>query len=227
MKITRDSFNVATPQVNFKNVSFGWPGEKENIISNCNFSIDKSGLWMIVGRNGSGKSTFLKLINGIIQPKNGDINCLANIGIVFQNPDHQILMPNCRSELLININQKISPEAESRKIKNVLDKVGLTGFEKRPVHTLSGGQKQRLTIACSLISDKNFILLDEPTALLDRNSQLKVLKTIKNLTNVKENPLTALWITHRHEELSFADAVAELNNGKLSDWQKSSKFQYN
>ena len=227
MKFRRDSFKGGMPHVNFKNVSFAWPGKKENIISNCNFSIDKSGLWMIVGRNGSGKSTFLKLINGIVKPKNGDINCFANVGIVFQNPDHQILMPNCRSELLININQKINTEAINRKIKNVLEKVGLAGFEKRPVHTLSGGQKQRLTIACSLISDKNFILLDEPTALLDRTSQLKVLKTIKNLTNVKGKPLTALWITHRHDELSYADAVAELNNGKLSDWQKPSKFQYN
>ena len=227
MKITRDSFNVATPLVNFKNVSFGWPGEKENIISNCNFSIDKSGLWMIVGRNGSGKSTFLKLINGIIQPKNGDINCLANIGIVFQNPDHQILMPNCRSELLININQKISRSEINKKIADGLNKVGLNGFEKRPVHTLSGGQKQRLTIASALVSDKNFILLDEPTALLDQTSQLKILETIKNLTREKRKPVNALWITHRQEELIYADAVAEMKNGNLTNWQKPSKFQYN
>ena len=71
----------------------------------------------------------------------------------------------------------------------MLKQVGLTGFEKRPVHTLSGGQKQRLTIACTLISDKNFIILDEPTALLDQTSQLKVLKTIKNLTVIIKNPI--------------------------------------
>ena len=103
----------------------------------------------------------------------------------------------------------------------------MTGFETRPVHTLSGGQKQRLTIACALISDKKFILLDEPTALLDRTSQLKVVKIIKKLTIDKENPLTALWITHRYEELMYADAVAEMKNGNLSEWQKPSKFQYN
>ena len=109
----------------------------------------------------------------------------------------------------------------------MLDKVGLTGFEKRPVHTLSGAQKQRLTIASALISNKNFILLDEPTSLLDQTSQVKVLKTIKDLTNNYKNPLSALWITHRYEELNFADAVAELKNGVLSKWQKPSKFQYN
>ena len=215
------------PQVSFKDVSFSWPGEKENLISRCNFAIEKTGLWMIVGKNGSGKSTFLKLINGIITPNNGKVNSLAKVGMVFQNPDHQILMPNCRSELLININQKISKKAINYKIENVLDKVGLTGFETRPVHTLSGGQKQRLTIACALISDKNFILLDEPTALLDQTSQLKVVKTIKKLTSDKENPLTALWITHRYEELIYADAVAEMKNGNLSEWQKPSKFQNN
>ena len=125
---------------------------------------------MVVCKNGSGKSTLLKLINGIIKPKNGIIHSKANIGMVFQNPDHQILMPNCRSELLININQNISDYEINKKIEYVLDQVGLTGFEKRPVHTLSGGQKQRLTIECALISNRNFILLDEPTALLDQTA---------------------------------------------------------
>ena len=78
-----------------------------------------------------------------------------------------------------------------------------------------------------MINSRNFILLDEPTALLDQTSQLKVLKTIKNLTSNRKNPLSALWITHRFEELTYADAVAELKNGYLSSWQEPSKFQYN
>jgi len=222
----RDSFQKQIPDIHFKDVSFSYPGKQENLIFRCNFSIKKPGFWMIVGKNGSGKSTLLKLISGIIKPKRGIINSKANIGMVFQNPDHQILMPNCRSELLININQNISDYEITNKIENVLAQVGLTGFEKRPVHTLSGGQKQRLTIACSLISNRNFILLDEPTALLDQNSQLNVLKTIKNLTSDYKNPLSALWITHRYEELTYADAVAELKNGFLSSWQEPSKFRY-
>ena len=156
----RDSVENEIPYIKFKDVSFSYPGEKENLIFKCNLSIKKPGFWMVVGKNGSGKSTLLKLINGIIQPKNGLINSKANIGMVFQNPDHQILMPNCRSELLININQDMSDYEINKKIEYVLNQVGLTGFEKRPVHTLSGGQKQRLTIACALISKRNFILLD-------------------------------------------------------------------
>ena len=223
----RNSFDNATPHIHFEDVSYAYPEKNDNLISKCSFSIKKPGLWMIVGKNGSGKSTLLKLINGIIKPKDGFVICKANIGMVFQNPDHQILMPNCRSELLININQNISDYEITEKINYALDQVGLAGFEKRPVHTLSGGQKQRLTIACALISNRNFILLDEPTALLDKTSQLKVLKTIKNLTTDFKKPLSALWITHRYEELSFADAVAELKNGFLSRWQQPSKFQNN
>ena len=215
------------PLVDFKNVSFSWPGSKESVISKCNFSINKSGLWMIVGKNGSGKSTFLKLISGVLKPNAGKVQCDAKVGIVFQNPDHQILMPNCWSELVININQNEGEKNISRKIGNVLEKVGLGGFEKRPVHSLSGGQKQRLTIACSLISEKNLILLDEPTSLLDKTSQFNVIKIIKNLTSDKLNPLTVLWITHRNDELSYADAVAEMKHGNLSEWEKPSKFQYN
>ena len=213
------------PIITFIDVTFSWPGKKDHVINNCNFSINKTGLWMIVGINGSGKSTLVKLINGLLKPSNGIINNSANVGMVFQNPDHQILMPNCRSELLLNINQKLSIKDITTKINIALNKVGLAGFEKRPIHSLSGGQKQRLTIACSLISDKNFLLLDEPTALLDSSSQLKVLEIIKDLTNNKRNPFTALWITHRLEELSYADGVAEMNNGYLSDWQKPLTFQ--
>ena len=184
----RDSLKNEIPHIKFNDVSFSYLGEKENLIFKCNFSIKKPGFWMVVGKNGSGKSTLLKLINGITKPKNGVIYSNANVGMVFQNPDHQILMPNCRSELLININQNISQNEINKKIEYVLDQVGMTGFEKRPVHTLSGGQKQRLNIACALISNRNFILLDEPTALLDQTSQLKVLKTIKNLTSDRKKP---------------------------------------
>ena len=146
----RDALQNEIPHIKFKDVSFSYPGEKENLIFKCNFSIKKPGFWMIVGQNGSGKSTLLKLINGIIKPNDGVISSKANIGMVFQNPDHQILMPNCRSELLININKNLSDYEINKKIEYVLDQVGLTSFERRPVHTLSGGQKQRLTIACAL-----------------------------------------------------------------------------
>jgi len=114
----RDSLVNEIPHIKFKDVSFSYPGKKENLIFKCNFSIKKPGFWMVVGKNGSGKSTLLKLINGIIKPKNGAIDSNANVGMVFQNPDHQILMPNCRSELLININQKFTPTIRHQYLMN-------------------------------------------------------------------------------------------------------------
>ena len=134
------------PNVTFKNVSFSWPGKNEHVINNCNFSINKTGLWMIVGKNGSGKSTLLKLINGLLKPSDGVINNLAKIGMVFQNPDHQILMPNCRSELLLNINEKLNRKDITNKIDIVLNKVGLAGFDKRSIHTLSAVSYTHLTL---------------------------------------------------------------------------------
>ena len=215
------------PKITFTNVSFAWNKGSNPVINNCNFSINKKGLWMIVGENGSGKSTLLKLIQGILKPTYGKVDRTAHIGMVFQNPDHQILMPNCRSELLLNINSELSRKNINKDIKNALNKVGLDGFEKRPIHTLSGGQKQRLTIACSLIKKSNFILMDEPTALLDKESQLNILRITKELTSNTNYPVTTLWITHRLEELRFADGVAEMKNGNLSDWQKPSRFDLN
>ena len=160
-------------KLTFQDVNFGWDDKKDLVLKNCSFSISEPGLWMLVGENGCGKSTLLKLIKGILQPTCGHINRPSNLSLVFQNPDHQILMPTCGSELILNIKGDFSKRVINQKVKNSLDAVGLEGFWKRPIHTLSGGQKQRLAIASALISESNFILMDEPTALLDQLSRKK------------------------------------------------------
>ena len=209
----------------FENVSFTWPKKEEFVIHKCNFSIVEPGLWMLLGKNGCGKSTILKLIKGIIQPTKGNIKRPVNLTMVFQNPDHQILMPTCGSELILNVKENISKQEMHEKVNKVLMDVGLKGFFKRPVHTLSGGQKQRLTIASALISHNNFILMDEPTALLDELSQKQIIHIIKSLTDKENQPITVLWITHRLEELTYADKAAEMINGRLSKWQNPNNFK--
>ena len=211
----------------FENVYFSWPGQEKFIIENCNFSIVEPGLWMLLGKNGCGKSTILKLIKGILQPTNGKIKRPDNLSMVFQNPDHQILMPTCGSELILNIKENISKKEIHEKVNQVLIDVGLKGFLKRPVHTLSGGQKQKLAVASALISKSNFILMDEPTALLDEFSQMQIIQIIKSLTDKQNQPITVLWITHRLEELIYADKACEMNNGKLSRWQNPNNFKEN
>ena len=228
MNKTDEIYSKSKTILTFKDVCFKWPGQKENIISNCNFSVDSSGLWMIIGKNGCGKSTLFKLAQGIVQPTSGYVERPSLISMVFQNPDHQILMPTCGSELILNINKNICRKKIHERVIYALDAVGLNGFVKRPIQTLSGGQKQRLAIASALISETQLILMDEPTALLDEFSQRNILDIIKNLTNNKKSSsITAIWITHRIEELDYADKVASMEKGKLSEWEHPSNFKNN
>ena len=211
----------------FEDVHFAWHGKKDFVIKNCSFSLSEPGLWMLVGENGCGKSTLLKLIKGILQPTYGYVERPSNLSLVFQNPDHQILMPTCGSELILNIKGTFSKRIIHEKVKYSLGAVGLDGFWKRPIHTLSGGQKQRLAIASALISESNFILMDEPTALLDQFSRKKILDIIKSMIQNKINPKTVLWITHRLDELVYADKVAVMKMGKISSWQDPNNLKYN
>jgi len=210
-----------------QDVNFTWHNKKDFVVKNCSFSISKPGLWMLVGENGCGKSTLLKLIKGILQPTYGYIERPSNLSLVFQNPDHQILMPTCGSELILNMKGNFSKRVIHKKVTHSLDSVGLEGFWKRPIHTLSGGQKQRLVIASALISESNFILMDEPTALLDQLSRKKILDIIKSLIQNKQHPKAVLWITHRLDELVYADKVSVMNKGKLSSWQDPNNLKYN
>ena len=206
----------------FDNVSFSWPNGV-NVIDQCSFSVSKPGLWMLVGENGSGKSTLFRLISGVISPKSGKISSSLKPSLVFQNPDHQLLMPTCKSELMICVPNTIPQSKLFGLIQSALEKVELGEMLERPIHTLSGGQKQRLAIAGAIVSNSNLLLLDEPTALLDPQSQNSVLEVVKKLTSDLVAPITAIWVTHRLEELFFCDGAAIMKNGRISKWNSGSK----
>ena len=206
----------------FDQVSFSWPNGV-NVIDQCSFAIIKPGLWMLVGENGSGKSTLFRLINGGIRPKSGKIFCSLRPSMVYQNPDHQLLMPTCKSELMLSVPKNIPQSNLLELIHSALEKVDLGEMLDRPIHTLSGGQKQRLALAGAIVSNSNLLLLDEPTALLDPQSQNSVLKVMKKLTSSSADPITAIWVTHRLEELYFCDGAAILKNGAISNWNSGSK----
>ena len=176
---------------------------------------------MIVGRNGSGKSTLFRLLNGMLKIDQGQYLCELKPFLVFQNPDHQLLLPTCKSDLMLSLPQNLNQKEITERIKEALNQVGLKGMESRPIHTLSGGQKQRLAIAGALVSEANLLLLDEPTALLDPNSQKSILEIVRNLCHRSIEPITALWITHRLEELEYSDGAALMENGRFGEWQTS------
>ena len=206
----------------FDKVSFSWPNGFR-VIDQCSFSIKKPGLWMLVGANGSGKSTLFRLISGVIRPDTGKIFCSLRPSLVYQNPDHQLLMPTCKSELMLCVPKTIPQRNLFDLIQLALEKVDLGEMLDRPIHTLSGGQKQRLAIAGAVVSNSNLLLLDEPTALLDPQSQNSDLKVVQKLTSSGTNPITAIWITHRLEELLFCDGAAILKNGRINKWNSGSK----
>jgi energy-coupling factor transport system ATP-binding protein len=200
------------------NLEFAWAPDRPTL-HHCCLQIPRPGLWMLVGSNGSGKSTLLRLIAGLLQPTGGTIQTPLHPAMVFQNPDHQLLMPTCGSDLQLGLPDRLTPRQGERRVEELLTLVGLQGMATRPIHTLSGGQKQRLAIAGTLAAEATLLLLDEPTALLDPDSQRDVVALIRDLCRHPQTPLTALWITHRLEELQHCDGAARMERGEVGPWQ--------
>ena len=205
-------------------LGFAWPSG-QTALNHCSFTIPRPGLWMLVGGNGSGKSTLLRLIAGLLDPARGRLTRLLKPALVFQNPDHQLLLPSCGSDIELSLPAELSRSERLRTVEQVLAQVGLADFRQRPIHSLSGGQKQRLAIAGALASRAQLLLLDEPTALLDETSQREVLTLIRDLCSRAEAPICALWITHRLEELDWCDGAALVERGSVGAWQNGAELR--
>ena len=188
-----------------------WPNGAV-VLDGCSLELPRHGLWMLVGANGSGKSTLLRVIMGLVQPDSGRVERSRSASLVFQNPDHQLLLPSCGADLQLGMPRQLSPTQRQERVGIALERVGLQGFGQRPIHTLSGGQKQRLAIAAALAGDSGLLLLDEPTALLDPQSQQEVLTLVRHLCS---EGLTALWVTHRLEELDCCDGAFPMRQGTI------------
>ncbi len=212
------------PPLRIEGLRFGW-SEGRQALQNCQLQIPRPGLWMLVGSNGSGKSTLLRLITGLLTPTEGTIASQGRTALVFQNPDHQLLLPSCGSDLQLALPEGLDDGERAERVAASLAQVGLAGLQQRPIHTLSGGQKQRLAIAGALASEASLLLLDEPTALLDPESQNEVLELIHRLCHRSTSPLTALWITHRLEELERCDGAARMEAGAIGPWQSGESLR--
>ena len=217
--LTGDAGLRPPPPLLVEGLSFAWADDRP-ALQGCRLRIPAPGLWMLVGSNGSGKSTLLRLIAGLLQPSAGSIRTGLRPALVFQNPDHQLLLPSCGSDVQLGMPQGLTAAERSERLQQALAQVGLEGLAGRPIHTLSGGQKQRLAIAGALASEASLLLLDEPTALLDPASQQEVVGLISRLCRRREAPLTALWITHRLEELHHCHGAARMEAGQVGPWQE-------
>lgn len=170
---------------------------------------------MLLGNNGSGKSTLLRLLAGLLIPDAGTIVMPRKTGFVFQNPDHQLVMPTVGADIAFGLVSENLTQVQTRaRVREALSAVNLLELERRPIHALSGGQKQRIAIAGAIARNCEAILFDEPTALLDPDTQLELVAQVKNL--VVKRGLTALWVTHRLEELDYCDGAFLLEQGKVT-----------
>lgn len=206
---------MAEVAVRVQDLYFNWP-KGEDILKSCSLEVPKGEFWMLLGTNGSGKSTLLRLLAGLLTPKSGKILTLQPQGFVFQNPDHQLVMPTVGADVAFGLVEENLPSVLVRsRVEEALSAVNLLELQRRPIYALSGGQKQRVAIAGALARRCEVLLLDEPTALLDPDSQLDLVAQVQLL--VKTRGLTALWVTHRLEELNYCDGAFLLDQGALVD----------
>ena len=214
-----------------ENIIFKYPGQEEEkplVLNGVSIEINKGEFVAILGRNGSGKSTFAKHLNALLIPDSGtvyingmdtkDENNLWNIrqtaGMVFQNPDNQIVATIVEEDVAFGPeNLGVPPTQIRKRVDEALITVDMFEYRKHSPHLLSGGQKQRIAIAGILAMKPECIILDEPTAMLDPSGRKEVMDTIKKLN--KEEKITIVLITHYMEEAVNADRIYVMEDGEI------------
>ena len=212
-----------------ENLTFRYNEESEtNILDNLNIEIHKGGFTAILGHNGSGKSTLAKHFNAINLPLGGKVyiekmdtadekllyDIRQTVGMVFQNPDNQIVATIVEEDVAFAPeNMGVAPAEIRRRVDEALEVVGMTKYKKRAPHMLSGGQKQRVAIAGILAMEPAYIVLDEPTAMLDPIGRREVMATLKKLN--REKNVTVVIITHNMDEAVLADRIVVMDKGRI------------
>ena len=214
------------------NVSFKYRANEEDeeryAVNGVNFEVEKGEFLVILGHNGSGKSTIAKHMNALLVPSEGtvivdnlntlDSNNLWEIrsvsGMVFQNPDNQLVATIVEEDVAFGPeNLGVAPEEIRSRVDESLKKVGMYEYRRHAPHLLSGGQKQRVAIAGVLAMKPKCIIFDEPTAMLDPSGRKEVLKNIKEIN--KNYGITIVLITHYMDEAAQADRVIVMDSGKI------------
>lgn len=204
-----------TSAIATQDLQFEWK-KGQSVLRGCTLDIPQGEFWMLLGTNGCGKSTLLRLIAGLLPRQAGTIDVSPKLGFVFQNPDHQLVMPTVGADIAFGLVREQLTTAEVRsRVLEALEAVNLLEFSRRPIYALSGGQKQRVAIAGAIAAHCDVLLLDEPTALLDPDSQLELVAQVQRL--VKDRGITALWVTHRLNELEYADGALLMDQGIVID----------
>lgn len=212
------------PAVSIQDLCFQWPNGSQ-VLDHCSLEVPAGEFWMLLGTNGSGKSTLLKLLSGLLTPQSGSIRVQSPVGFVFQNPDHQLVMPTVAADIAFGlVIEKLTETETKQRVEEALSAVNLQHLQRRPIYALSGGQKQRIAIAGAIARHCPLLLLDEPTALLDSDSQIDLVIQVQRL--VKSRGITALWVTHRLDELDYCDGAFLLDQGRVIDWGDPTRLKH-
>lgn len=217
--------------IRVENVSFSYNAESENpvpALHDVSLEVGEGEFIAIVGHNGSGKSTLAKHLNALLTPTSGQVwvkgmntrdrqvqwQIRQTVGMVFQNPDNQLIATVVEDDLAFGPENLGLPPAEIRKrIDDVVDLLKLRPFLEKGPHLLSGGQKQRVAIAGVLAMQPECIVLDEPTALLDPIGREEVYHFIERLN--REEGVAVVLITHFMHEATRADRVLVMDRGRV------------
>ena len=214
--------------IDVKNLSFRYKESQEYYdVKDITFHV-KRGEWLsIVGHNGSGKSTTIRLIDGLLEAESGEIvidgqrlteenvwNIRRQIGMVFQNPDNQFVGATVEDDVAFGLeNQGLSRQEMKKRVEEALDLVGMLDFKKREPARLSGGQKQRVAIAGVVALRPAILILDEATSMLDSEGRRELIETVKGIR--KDYDMTVISITHDLEEVAMSDRVLVMKKGEI------------
>ena len=214
--------------IDVKNLSFRYKENQEYYnVKDITFHV-KRGEWLsIVGHNGSGKSTTVRLIDGLLEAESGEIvidgqrlteenvwNIRRQIGMVFQNPDNQFVGATVEDDVAFGLeNQGLSRQEMKKRVEEALALVGMLEFKKREPARLSGGQKQRVAIAGVVALRPAILILDEATSMLDPEGRRELIETVQGIR--KDYDMTVISITHDLEEVAMSDRVLVMKKGSI------------
>ncbi len=214
--------------IDVKNLSFRYKESQEYYdVKDITFHV-KRGEWLsIVGHNGSGKSTTVRLIDGLLEAESGEIvidgqrlteenvwNIRRQIGMVFQNPDNQFVGATVEDDVAFGLeNQGLSRQEMKKRVEEALALVGMLEFKKREPARLSGGQKQRVAIAGVVALRPAILILDEATSMLDPEGRRELIETVQGIR--KDYDMTIISITHDLEEVAMSDRVLVMKKGSI------------
>lgn len=214
--------------IEIKDLAFRYQMNQEHYdVNHVSFYV-KRGEWLsIVGHNGSGKSTTVRLIDGLLEAESGEIwidgdlltpenvwEKRRKIGMVFQNPDNQFVGATVEDDVAFGLeNQGISLNQMQKRVTEALSLVGMEEFHKKEPARLSGGQKQRVAIAGVVALRPDILILDESTSMLDPEGRLELIKIVQEIR--KDHQMTVISITHDLEEVAMSDRVLVMKKGQV------------